>query len=100
MPYGVSGVLGADLNNVITAADRALSGGNGKAAAAKLGQLSWGDDGKQYVYAQANASIPASTAVCTVSPTTFLVTASGGAYSSPAFAMVSGDQAWFGKAAV
>lgn len=100
MPYQVSGTLGADLNTVITAADRALSGGNGKAAANKLGTQTWGDDGKLYVYAQANAAIPASTAVCTVSPTTFLVTATGGAYTSPAVAMVSGDQGWFGKASV
>jgi hypothetical protein len=35
-----------------------------------------------------------------VNATTFLVTASGGAYTSPAFAMVTGDQGWFGKASV
>ena len=67
---------------------------------ARLGSQAWGSDGKQYVYAQANASIAASTAVCTVSPTTFLVTATGGAYTSPATAMVTGDQAWFAKASV
>jgi hypothetical protein len=60
----------------------------------------FGSDGLLYVLAKANASIPASTAVCTVSPTTFLVTASGGAYTSPAVALVSGDFAWFSKASV
>lgn len=99
MVYAVSGTLGADLNNCKTAAelaqiDQARGGDN------KLGQQAWGDDGKLYVYAQANAAITASTAVCTVSPTTFLVTASGGAYTSPAQAMASGDRGWFGKASV
>ncbi len=67
---------------------------------ARLGSQVWGSDGKRYVYAQANASIPASTAVCTVNATTFLVTASGGSYTSPATAMVSGDQGWFAAASV
>jgi hypothetical protein len=65
-----------------------------------LGLQVFGSDGKLYVFAKANASIPASTAVCTVSPTTFLVTASGGSYTSPAVALVSGDFAWFSKASV
>lgn len=98
MVYAVSGQLGADLNNRKTAAELAqidqARGDN------KLGQQAWGDDGKLYVYAQANAAITASTAVCTVNPTTFLVTASGGAYTSPAQAMASGDRGWFGKASV
>lgn len=99
MPYGISGTLGADLNTTVTLADRTAATGP-RAAANKLGTQSWGDDGKLYVYAQANASIAASTAVCTVSPTTFLATATGGAYTSPAVAMVTGDQGWFGKASV
>lgn len=98
MPYGVSGVLGADLNTVTTVADRTAP--NAKAAQNRLGQQTWDEDGKLYVYAQANASIPASTAVCTVNATTFLATASGGAYTSPATAMSTGDQGWFGKASV
>jgi hypothetical protein len=60
----------------------------------------FGSDGKIYVLAQANASIPASTTACTVNATTFLVTASGGSYTSPAVALVTGDVAWFGKASV
>lgn len=67
---------------------------------ARLGDQVWASDGKRYVYAQANASITASTAVCTISPTTFLVTATGGAYTSPATAMVTGDQGWFSAASV
>jgi hypothetical protein len=60
----------------------------------------FGSDGKRYVLAQANASISASTTVCDINTTTFLVAASGGAYASPAVALVSGDVAWFGKASV
>lgn len=99
MPYNISGTLGADLNTTLTVADRALTSG-AKPAANKLGTQVWGDDGKLYVYAQANATIAANTAVATVSPTTFLATATGGAYASPAVAMATGDQGWFGKASV
>ena len=65
-----------------------------------LGTETFASDGKRYVFAQANASITASTAVCTVSPSTFLVTATGGAYTSPATDLVSGDSAWFSAASV
>lgn len=60
----------------------------------------FGSDGKIYVFAKAGGAIPASTAVCTVNPTTFAATATGGAYLSPATAMVTGDSAWFAKASV
>lgn len=99
MPYNISGTLGSDLNNTITLADRSLVSG-AKSPANKLGTQVWGDDGKLYVYAQANASIAASTAVATVNATTFLATATGGTYTSPPVAMVTGDQGWFGKASV
>lgn len=65
-----------------------------------LGAETFGSDGLRYVFAKANASIPASTTACSIDPATFLVTASGGAYTSPAVALVSGDYAWFGKASV
>jgi len=60
----------------------------------------FGSDGKIYVFAKAAGAIPASTAVCTVNPSTFAATATGGAYASPATALVTGDSAWFGKASV
>jgi len=66
----------------------------------RLGSQVWGSDGKRYVYAQANASISASTTACTINTTTFLATASGGSYTSPPVAMVSGDQGWFAAASV
>lgn len=65
-----------------------------------LGLEVFGSDGKIYVLAKANAAIPASTAVCSIDPANFNVTATGGAYASPATALVSGNVAWFGKASV
>lgn len=96
-PFTASPLLGADLKTTSLATD--LAAGALKPGA-RLGQQAFGNDGRLYVYAQANASIAASTAVCTVSPTTFLATATGGAYTSPATAMVAGDQGWFSKASV
>lgn len=95
-PFSATPLSGADLVTITLAADLA----NGKIANARLGQQVFGSDGKLYVYAQANGAIPASTAVCTVNPTTFLATSSGGAYTSPATAMAAGDRAWFAKASV
>lgn len=95
-PFSRTPSIGADLKGITLAADIAA----GKVVDAALGSQVWGSDGKLYVYAQANASITASTAVCTVSASTFLATASGGSYTSPAFAMASGDRGWFSKASV
>jgi hypothetical protein len=66
----------------------------------RLGSQAWGTDGKRYVYAQAGASISASTAVCAVNTTTFIAAATGGSYKSPPEAMATGDQGWFGAASV
>lgn len=96
-PFTTTPTLGVDLNSTVTAAD--LASGAAKPMA-RLGTQVLASNGKLYVYAQANASITASTAVCTVNATTFLATASGGSYTSPATAMVSGDQGWFSKASV
>jgi len=96
-PFNVSNSVGADLKTITLAAD--LASGALKPNA-RLGQEVFGSDGKLYVYGQANAAITASTAVCTVNASTFLVTASGGAYTSPATTMASGDQGWFSKASV
>jgi len=97
MAFSVTPEIGIDLNNTTTAAQ--ISAGQA-AVPNRLGLQVWGSDGKQYVLAQANASISASTAVCTVSPTTFLATATGGSYTSPTTAMVTGDYGWFAKASV
>ena len=97
-PFTVSPVLGVDLNTITLAAD--VGSTSGAEDAPQLGTQVFASNGKIYVYAQATAVITASTAVCTVNATTFLATASGGAYLSPAVAMASGDRGWFSRAAV
>ena len=97
MPFCVTPEIGADLNNTILATDITA----GRATVPwNLGMQVRGNDGKLYVFAKANGSISASTAVCTVNASTFLATNSGGSYTSPATAMVAGDYGWFGKASV
>jgi len=95
-PFSITPSVGADLNGITLAADIAA----GKVVDARLGSQVFGSNGKLFVYAQANAAIPASTAVCTVNATTFLATASAGSYLSPAVAMAVGDRGWFSKASV
>ena len=95
-PFTDTPKIGTDLNGITLAADLAA----GKVADARIGSQVFGSNGKLYVYGQANASISASTAVCTVNASTFLVTASGGSYTSPATAMATGDRGWFSKASV
>lgn len=96
MPYSVNPVAGVKLDEVYAAA----SGFTAANVPHKIGQQVWAEDGKLYVFAKANGAIPASTAVCTVAPATFLATSAGGAYASPAVALVVNDYAWFGKASV
>ena len=95
-PFTDTPKIGADLNGITLAADLAA----GKVADARIGSEVLASNGKLYVYGQANASISASTAVCTVNASTFLVTASAGSYTSPATAMATGDRGWFSKASV
>ena len=102
MAYSVSHVIGVDLNNPAPVSFSETRGSTSVVIPniGPLGTEVFGSDGKLYVLGQANASIPASTTACTVNATTFLVTASGGSYTSPAVALVSGDVAWFSKASV
>jgi hypothetical protein len=95
-PFSITPSVGADLNTITLAADIAA----GKVTDARLGSQVFGSNGRLFVYAQANAAITASTAVCTVNATTFLATATGGSYLSPAVAMAAGDRGWFSKASV
>jgi len=98
MAYSVTPLSGIDLVNL--AQTNLNSAGTAVPTIGPLGLEVFGSDGKLYVLAQANASIPASTAVCTIDPATFLVTASGGAYTSTTTALVSGNVARFSKASV
>lgn len=98
MAYSVTPLIGVDLNSIVPT--NTNSAGTAVPTFGPLGTQVFGSDGKRYVLAQANASISASTGVCDINTTTFLVAASGGAYTSPAVALESGDVAWFGKASV
>ena len=65
-----------------------------------LGTEVFGSDGLRYVFAQAGATITASTATVAINTTTFAAAATGGTYLSPAVDLASGDYAWFSKASV
>jgi hypothetical protein len=97
MAFSVTPLVGIDLTNTVTAAN--ITAGQ-QVANQLLGVQVWGSDGLRYVFGKANATITASTTACTVNATTFLVTASGGSYTSPATAMVTGDYGWFSAASV
>lgn len=97
MAFANSPIIGADVTNTILATDIASGA---RTVPFAIGTETWGSDGKRYVFAKANASITASTAVCTVSASTFLATASAGSYTSPATNMVTGDYGWFSAASV
>lgn len=97
MAFSVTPQIGFDLVNTILASDIASGA---RTVPVNLGEQVFGSDGKLYVFAKANASIAGSTAVCTVNPSTFLATATGGSYTSPTTGMVSGDYGWFSKASV
>ena len=97
MAFSVTPLVGIDLTNTVTAAN--ITAGQ-QVANQLLGVQVWGSDGLRYVFGKANATITASTTACTVNATTFLVTASGGSYTSPAYGMVTGDYGWFSAASV
>jgi len=96
MAYSVTPLAGIDLVNTVTAVQITA----GYPINQLLGVQVFGSDGLLYVFGKANATITASTTVCTVNATTFLVTATGGSYTSPATGMVTGDYGWFSKASV
>ena len=98
MAYSVTPLAGIDLTNISNYNDN--SAGTEIPTQGPTGLQVFGSDGLRYVFAQAGAAISASLATCTVNASTFVATASGGTYLSPATAMVSGDYGWFSKASV
>lgn len=96
-PFSTKNSLGVDLLEVVTAVDIAAKRDKPKH---RLGTVVEASNGRTFVYGQANATIAANTAVCSVSPTTFLATATAGTYLSPAVGLVTNDYAWFSKANV
>lgn len=99
MAYTITPLSGIDFNDTTTVAELATTGGTAPQFG-PLGAEVFGSDGRRYVWAKANATITASTTVCTIDPATFLVTATGGSYKSPAVAMAAGDYGWFSAASV
>jgi len=99
MAYTITPLSGIDFNDTTTVAELATTGGTAPQFG-PLGAEVFGSDGRRYVWAKANATITASTTTCTIDATTFLVTATGGSYKSPAVAMASGDYGWFSAASV
>lgn len=97
MAFTVTPTIGIDMVNTVLGTDIASGA---RAIPGLLGTEVFASDGKIYVLAKANATIAGATAVCTVNAVTFLAIASGGAYTSPATAMVTGDYGWFSKASV
>jgi hypothetical protein len=98
MAYSITPLSGIDLVNL--ANTNLNSAGVSIPTIGPTGAEVFGSDGKIYVFAQAGATITASLATCTVNASTFVATASGGSYTSPATAMASGDYGWFSKASV
>ena len=96
--YSVTPLSGINLNGITTTNPN--SAGTAIPTFGPLGTEVFGSDGKRYVFAKAGATISASTTVCDINTTTFVVAASGGAYTSPTVALASGDYAWFSKASV
>jgi hypothetical protein len=100
MAFNITPQIGFDITNPIPFGILPTNSAGTPIPPVAIGTEVFGSDGKRYVFAKANASITASTAVCTVNAATFLATASGGSYTSPATNMVTGDYGWFGAASV
>jgi hypothetical protein len=98
MAYSVTPLSGINLNSIV--ATNTNSAGVAVPAIGPLGLEVFGSDGRLYVLAEAGATITASTTVCDIDPVTFEVAATGGAYTSPAVALATGNYAWFSKASV
>ncbi len=98
MAYSVSHVIGTTLTTTVPT--NTNSAGTAIPTEGPLGLQVFGSDGRLYVLAKAGATISASDTACSVDPSTFVATASGGSYTSPAVALASGDYAWFSKASV
>ena len=98
MAYSITPQAGIDITNLSTY--NTSSDGTVIPTQGPLGAQVFGSDGLRYVFAKAGAAITATLTTCTVNASTFVATASGGTYLSPATAMVSGDYGWFSKASV
>jgi hypothetical protein len=96
--YSVTPIAGIDLNGVTTTNPN--SAGTKIPTFGPLGTQVFGSNGLRFVFAKAGATISASTTVCDINASTFVVAATGGSYTSPTVALATGDYAWFSKASV
>ena len=98
MAYTITPLSGVNL--VSTTTTNPNSAGTAVPTFGPLGAEVFGSDGKRYVFAKAGGAITASTATCSINASTFVVTGSGGSYTSPAVTLASGDYAWFAATSV
>ena len=98
MSYNITPTSGINLDDVVQTNPN--SAGTGVPVNGPLGSQVFGSDGKRYVLGVAGAAVTASTATCSINASTFVVTPSAGAYTSPAVALASGDYAWFAATSV
>ena len=96
-PFTSSAKVGVDLNTITTAADIAAGAA---CPMVRLGDEVWGSDGKRYVYVKSGGTLSASTGSCTVNTSTFVITATGGSYTTPPKDMVINDYGWASIASV
>jgi hypothetical protein len=98
MSYSITPTAGINLDYEVQTNPN--SAGTGVPVNGPLGSQVFAADGKRYVLGVAGAAVTASTATCSINASTFVVTASGGSYTSPAVALASGDYAWFAATSV
>ncbi len=98
MSYNITPTAGINLDDVVNTNPN--SAGTNIPVNGPLGSQVFGSDGKRYVLGVAGAAVTASTATCSINASTFVVTPSGGSYTSPAVAVASGAYAWFAAASV
>ena len=99
MAYSVSPLSGINLVSD-TQTQLASDGTTTIPAFGPLGAEVFGSDGRRYVFAKAGNTFTASETSCTVNPTTFVATSTGGSYIAPPVALVNGQYGWFGAASV
>ena len=98
MSYSITPTAGINLDYAVQTNPN--SAGTGVPVNGPLGSQVFAADGKRYVLGVAGAAVTASTATCSINASTFVVTASGGTYASPAVAVPSGSYAWFAATSV
>ena len=99
MTYSVTPISGVNLTSA-TQTQLASDGTTLIPAMGPLGNEVFGSDGKRYVFAKAGNTFTAGETSCSISPTTFVATSTGGSYIAPAVALLSGEYGWFGVASV